>query len=82
MKFGNAIVLQRYDEFFALPDLITIELTQNVVELATHIRVQHGLKKPDCLQAACCLQLGPDHVFITGDATFKRIAALKVKLLE
>lgn len=81
MKSGNTIILQRYEEFFALPDLITIELTPTVVELATHIRAQHGLKTPDCLQAACCLQLGPNHVFITGDAAFKRIAELQVKLL-
>ncbi len=48
---------------------------------AYKVRAGSGLKTPDCLQAACCLQLGQDHVFLTGDAAFKRVAGLKVKLL-
>jgi predicted nucleic acid-binding protein len=74
--------LQKYDDFFARPDLVWIELTKTVVELATHIRAGSGLKTPDCLQAACCLQLGQGHVFVTGDAAFKRVVGLKVKLLR
>ena len=81
MKANNNVLLRKYDDFFALPDLIWIELTQTVVELATHIRAGSGLKTPDCLQAACCLQLGKDHVFLTGDAGFKRVAGLNLKLL-
>lgn len=81
MKSNNNALLQKYDDFFARPDLVWIELTKTVVELAAHIRAGSGLKTPDCLQAACCLQLGQDHVFLTGDAAFKRVAGLKVKLL-
>ena len=81
MKSGNNALLQRYDTFFALPDLVWVELTQTVVELATQIRAVHGLKTPDCLQAACCLQLGHDHVFVTGDAAFKRVSGLRVLLV-
>ena len=47
-----------------------------------HIRFTHGLKTPDCLQAASCLQQGSDHVFTSGDAAFKRVVGLHVKLLE
>ena len=81
MKSNDIALLQRYDDFFARPDLVWIELTKTVVELAAHIRAATGLKTPDCLQAACCLQLGQDHVFLTGDAAFNRVAGLKVKLL-
>ena len=81
MRANDAIVLQKYDDFFALPDLRWIELTSTVVELAAHIRATHGLKTADCLQAACCLQLGRDHVFLTGDAGFKRVSQLNVLLL-
>jgi hypothetical protein len=35
----------------------------------------------DALQAACCLQLGPNHLFFTEDAGFRRVLGLKVKLL-
>lgn len=81
MKSGNSAILTLYDEFFARPDLLWIELTKTVVELAAQIRATAGLKPPDCLQAACCLQLGKDHLFVTGDAAFNRIAELNVKLL-
>lgn len=81
MKSGDQALLQKYDAFFALPDLLWIELTKTVVELATQIRASHGLKTPDYLQAACCLQLGSDHVFLTGDIAFKRIPGLQVKRL-
>lgn len=81
LKSGNEALLQRYDTFFAHPDLLWVELTQTVVDLATQIRAAHGLMTPDCLQAACCLQLGPAHVFVTGDATFKRVSGLQVLLI-
>lgn len=74
-------VLAAFDAFFARPDLTWVELTQEVVELAAAIRVRHGLRTPDALQAACCLQLGPQHLFITGDAAFEKVAALRVRLL-
>jgi len=73
--------LAAFDAFFARPDLVWVEMTQNVVELATAIRVKHGLRTPDALQAASCLQLGPQHLFFTGDAGFKKVAGLNVKVL-
>jgi predicted nucleic acid-binding protein len=56
-------------------------LTRDVIELAAAIRVQTGLKTPDALQAASCLQIGAEHLFLTGDSAFKRVAGLKVKVL-
>jgi predicted nucleic acid-binding protein len=38
------------------------------------------LKTPDALQAACCLQLGEDHVFVTGDVGFRRVAGLNTRI--
>ena len=81
MKTNDTAVLQRYDTFFARPDLRWVELTRDVVELAAAIRVKHGLKTPDALQAASCLQLGAAHVFLTGDSAFKRVGGLKVTVL-
>ena len=40
-----------------------------------------GLKTPDALHAACGLQLGDDHVFLTGDAAFRRVAGLHCQLI-
>ncbi|MSQ53354.1 MAG: PIN domain-containing protein [Betaproteobacteria bacterium] len=81
MKTNDHPVLAKFDEFFARPDLLWVELTKDVVELAAAIRVRHGLRTPDALQAASCLQLGPDHLFFTGDIAFKRVEGLDLKVL-
>lgn len=78
MKHDDATTLARYDAFFARPDLIWVELTREVVELATVVRVRHGLRTPDALQAACCLQLGREHRMLTGDGAFRRVDGLNV----
>jgi predicted nucleic acid-binding protein len=74
--------LSQFDSFFARPGLSWVELTREVVELATEIRVRHRLRTPDALQAACCLQLGSDHVFITGDSAFKKVISLNARVLN
>jgi predicted nucleic acid-binding protein len=81
MKNNDSTTLAMFDAFFARPDLIWVEMTQDVVELAAAIRVQAGLKTPDALQAASCLQLGSGHLFLTGDSTFRRVDGLNVNVL-
>ncbi|MBN3849434.1 type II toxin-antitoxin system VapC family toxin [Paraburkholderia sp. Ac-20342] len=81
MKTNDVTTLASFDAFFARPDLIWQELNREVVELAAAIRVRHGLRTSDALQAACCLQLGSDHMFLTGDSAFQRVHALNVALL-
>ncbi len=81
MKRNDTKLLAVYDGFFARPDLIWLELTREVVELAAVIRARHGLRTPDALQIACCLQLGDDHVMVTGDAAFGRVRGLNVRVL-
>ena len=75
-------VLAAFDALFRRPDVVWVELSAQVVELATEIRARTGLKAPDALQAACCLQLGADHLFVTGDAAFRKVAGLKVRVLK
>lgn len=82
LKRGDDATLAAYDSFFAQPDLVWVELTRDVVELATAIRVRHGLRTPDALQAASCLQLGTDHRFLSGDTGFQRVSGLQVCLLS
>ena len=81
LRRGDQASLERFEALFAQPDLLTVELSAAVVELATQLRAIHGLRTPDALQAACCLQLGPDAVMITGDAGFQRHQALQVRLI-
>jgi len=65
--WGDQASLDRFEALFAQPDLLVVELSASVVELA--------------LQAACCLELGPEAVMITGDARFQRVQALQVCLI-
>ncbi len=81
MKGSDSPTLAAFDTFFSRSDLVWVELTKDVVELAAAIRVQTGLKTPDALQAASCLQLGGEHLFLTGDSAFRRVAGLNVKVL-
>ena len=81
MKANDAATLALYDAFFVCSDLAWVELTRDVIELAAAIRVKHGLRTPDALQAASCLQLGKDHVFLSGDKAFRRVGGLNVKVL-
>ena len=81
MKAGDTATLAAYDAFLTRPDLLSLELTAGVIDLATVIRARYGLKTPDALQAACCLQLGNDHLLLTGDAGFRRVAGLRVHVL-
>lgn len=81
MKNNDLETLAQYDDFFAQHDIIWVELNREVVELAAAIRVRHGLRTPDALQAASCLQLG-EHMLLTGDAGFQRVHGLNVVLLK
>ena len=74
--------LADYDAFFDRPDLQWVELTRDVIELATAIRVKHGLRTPDALHAASCIHLGQAHVFLTGDAGFRKVGGLSARVLS
>lgn len=81
MRANDSVALASFDAFFDRADLTWVELTRDVIELAAAIRAKYSLKTPDALQAASCLQLGADHVFLTGDSAFKRVGGLRVRML-
>lgn len=81
LREGAVERLAIFDDFFARPDLVLVELDRQVIELATAIRARHGTRTPDALQAASCLQLGPSHRMFTGDRAFRRVAGLEVVLV-
>ena len=82
LREGESEVLEAFDAFFRRSDIVWVELSAQVVEPATEIRARTALKTPDALQAACCLQLGADHLFVTGDIAFRKVAGLRVKVLK
>lgn len=78
IKAGSPERLARFDAFFQQPDLVWVELERSVLELATELRGRLGLRTPDALQAACCLQLGREHMMLTGDRGFARVEGLNI----
>ena len=79
LREGDSALLKRYNDFFAAVTIV--ELKPAVVELATNLRVRHGLKTPDALQAACALSLLGETVFVTGDFAFTKVLGLDVRLI-
>lgn len=80
LRDGDAALLKRYDDFFGAVPIV--ELSPVVVGLATELRVRHGLKTPDALQAACALSLPGTVVFVTADAGFAKVSTLDVRLIN
>lgn len=81
LRSHDAEALDKFDRFFALPDLLIIEIERTVIERATEIRAQYNLTTPDAIHAASCLGLGGDHLLLTGDATYRRVPGLRVHVL-
>ena len=47
LRRGDQAILDRFEALFAQPDLLVVELSASVVELATQLRANHGLRTPD-----------------------------------
>jgi len=80
MRLGDQALIKRYDVFFAACQIV--ELSAEVVETATLLRVRCGLKTPDALQAACALALPAQVCFVTGDQVFGKVPGLDVRLIQ
>ncbi len=81
LRGGDRALLAAYDRLFGAAALEVRLLTPAVIDLATAIRARSGLRTPDALQAASCLSLPGPALFVTGDAGFRREAALAVELI-
>ena len=75
---NDHFLLDLYEQFFAADNLNIIELDAQVIDTATHLRVQYNLRTPDALQAASALTVSGQIQFITGDVKFKSIQELQV----
>ena len=81
IRDGDEELALRYHTLFAMPDLHTVEIDANVIEGATRIRAQFGLRTPDAIQAASCLSLNVEHIFLTNDSAFRRVPGLALKMI-
>lgn len=79
LKTKDDDLLLRYNQFFKLPGLQIVELTADVINLATDLKVNYpsSLRTPDALQLACALKANAD-TFLTGDKKLMSIQEIKV----
>lgn len=77
LREGNLTLLEQYDAFFRQAQIV--ELSADIVDVATHLRASTALKTPDALQAACALSFAKPCIFVTGDASFARVSKLMVR---
>lgn len=83
LKQKDDDLLLRYNEFFNLPSLQIVELTADVINLATDLRANYpsSLRTPDALQLACALKANADK-FLTGDKKLASIQEIEVLVVE
>lgn len=80
MRQGDAMLLARFNRFFDNPRHHQVAATREVFELATVLRVRHGLKTPDALHLAAALTAGCEE-FWTSDRRLERAAGDKIRLV-
>jgi predicted nucleic acid-binding protein len=81
-RLGNTIIEREYRNLLLHSrhfELISIDAT--IAEHASRLRSSYGLRTPDALQIAAALHLGCQG-FLTNDPTLKRVADLKVLVLD
>jgi predicted nucleic acid-binding protein len=82
MRDKQLEIIKLYETFFKHPGLTLQIVTPTVIERALKIRVEYGLKTPDCIQAACALQSRQSFSFVTADTSFSVVKELNVVLIE
>jgi predicted nucleic acid-binding protein len=65
---------------FSSPDVQMLPVTISVLERAAQLRATTSLKTPDAIHAATALEHGC-MLFVTNDATFRRVPGLPVTIL-
>jgi predicted nucleic acid-binding protein len=80
LRAGDLATLAQFDVFFGGVELVLVELTAAVVELATDLRGKYNLKTPDALHYATAVEAGAT-LFLTGDRAFSRCLEVTVEVL-
>lgn len=80
IRLGDALVLAKFDAFFALPDVRYAPLTTAVFDRATHLRATRQLKTADALHLAAAIETGCE-VFLTNDTRLGDITGTVIEVL-
>ena len=80
LRQGDALLLAKYDGFFALPDVHRLALTTAVYDRATDIRAAHNFKTADALHLAAAVEYGCAS-FLTNDVRLGRFTGIPVEVM-
>ena len=67
--------------FETFPNLQVKTLNENIADIASTLKANYNINTPDAIQIATSLEAKAD-IFITNDATLKKISEIKVLLLS
>ncbi len=81
LREKDSKTLSLYQDFFESTELTIIEIDSAVVDIATKLRADFGVRTPDAIQAASCLSTGERHIFLTNDKRFDSVSQLNILLL-
>lgn len=80
LREGNQPTLARFDDFFAGENLVLLDVSSDVIDRATELRVQYGFRTPDAIHLATAILIGAD-VFLSADAGLARCSDIRVETL-
>ncbi len=81
-KKNNLLLTERYKLLFeTFPNLQVKEINENIADIASSLRANYNINTPDAIQIATSLESKAD-IFITNDATLKKVSEIKVLLLS
>jgi predicted nucleic acid-binding protein len=80
LRAADDMLLASYDAIFAAARFSFVELTASVVERATALRAEHGLKTPDALHLAAAIESSAVS-FVTGDVQLTRCRDVRVEVV-
>ena len=81
LRDGDKETLREFDAVFRAADLTVLDITREIVDLATEIRAQFGFRAPDSLHLATAVVANAD-AFVSGDVRLRQYDRLKVQVLD
>ena len=81
LREGNLALLEQFDRFFSLSEVVTVPLDARVFNLATELRAKNRLKTPDALHLAAAISSECDE-FWSNDDRLAKIADNQIKVVN
>ena len=78
---NESLIFNFYSLLTTYPNLMWIDLTLNIADLAARLRAEYKLKTPDSIQAASAIASGAAG-FICNDSVFKKLKEIKCLILD